>query len=83
MALAGVSGRDTGSDRSFKRIQEKAKEDTSVTVQRANLQGIMDQSNLAQKQQMVLLQGQNKAKSYRMMGYQSILNTAYGASKIT
>lgn len=83
MSLAGVSGRDTGSDRSFKRIQEKAKEDTSVTVQRSNLQGIMDQSNLAQKQQMVLLKGQNKAKSYRMMGYQSILNTAYGASKIT
>lgn len=82
MALAGISGRDTGSDRTFKRIQQKAKEDTSVAAQRLNLQAIMEQSNLAQKQQMVLLQGQNKAKSYRMMGYQSILNTAYGASKL-
>tara|TARA_R100001463_G_scaffold132876_1_gene193863 strand:- start:554 stop:1003 length:450 start_codon:yes stop_codon:yes gene_type:complete len=82
MALAGISGRDTGSDRTFKRIQEKAKEDTSVAAQRLNLQGMMDQSNLAQKQQMVLLQGQNKAKSYRMMGFQSILNTAYGTSKL-
>jgi len=82
MALAGISGRDTGSDRTFKRIQQKAKEDTSVAAQRLNLQGIMEQSNLAQKQQMVLLQGQNKAKSYRMMGFQSILNTAYGTSKL-
>ena len=82
MALAGTSGRDTGADKSFKRIQERAKENAAVTAQRSNLQGIMEQSNLAQKQQMVLLQGQNKAKSYRMMGYQSILNTAYGTSKL-
>ena len=36
MALAGISGRDTGSDRTFKRIQQKAKEDTSVAAQRLN-----------------------------------------------
>ena len=83
MVLAGTSGRDTGADRSFKRIQERAKEDTAKTASRLALQGSMEQSNLAQKSQMALLQGQNKAKSYRMMGYQTILNTAYGASKIT
>jgi len=83
MVLAGTSGRDTGADRSFKKIQERAKTDTAKTVQRLALQGSMEQSNLAQKSQNVILQGQNKAKSYRMMGYQTILNTAYGASKIT
>jgi hypothetical protein len=82
-ALAGISGRDTGSDRSFKRILEKAKEDAYKTASRVNLQNLMDQSKIAQQTQMALLQGQNKSKAYRMMGFQSILNTAYGTSKVT
>jgi hypothetical protein len=82
-ALAGKSGRDTGSDRSFKRILEKEKEKAYLTASRVNLQNLMDQSKIAQQTQMALIQGQNKSKAYRMMGFQSVLNTAYGVSKVT
>lgn len=84
IGLTGISGRDMGgADRSFKRIIEKAKENAYLTASRSNLQNIMDQGKIAQQSQMVELQGRNKSKAYRMMGFQSILNTAYGASKVS
>ena len=48
-SLAGVMGRDEGSDRSLKRLREKAKENNATTVARANVQLGADLSKFSQQ----------------------------------
>ena len=46
-SLAGVSGRDIGSDRSFKAIQEKANRQMATETDRAFLQSLQEQGKLS------------------------------------
>ena len=43
-AIAGVTGRDIGADRSYKAILEKAKKDNQKLAERSNYQNLAEQS---------------------------------------
>ena len=61
-AIAGISGRDIGSDRSLKAIQEKAKRDVGTDAGRARLQELVTLGKLSEAQQLAGERGRNRAK---------------------
>ena len=79
-SLAGVMGRDEGSDRSLKRLREKAKENNAVTVARANVQLGADLSKFSQQQQMATLKARNLSRAYRYKMFSSFATAGYQAS---
>ena len=79
-SLAGVMGRDEGSDRSLKRLREKAKENNAVTVARANVQLGADLSKFSQQQQMATLKARNLSRAYRYKMFSSFASAGYQAS---
>ena len=79
-SLAGVMGRDEGSDRSLKRLREKAKENNAVTVARANVQLGADLSKFSQQQQMATLKAKNLSRAYRYKMFSSFATAGYQAS---
>jgi hypothetical protein len=79
-SLAGVMGRDIGSDRSLKRLLEKAKENNATTVARANVQLGADLSKFSQQQQMATLKAKNLSRAYRYKMFSSFASAGYQAS---
>ena len=79
-SLAGVMGRDEGSDRSLKRLREKAKENNATTVARANVQLGADLSKFSQQQQMATLKAKNLSRAYRYKMFSSFATAGYQAS---
>ena len=79
-SLAGVMGRDEGSDRSLKRLREKAKENNATTVARANVQLGADLSKFSQQQQMATLKARNLSRAYRYKMFSSFASAGYQAS---
>ena len=79
-SLAGVMGRDEGSDRSLKRLREKAKENNATTVARANVQLGADLSKFSQQQQMATLNARNLSRAYRYKMFSSFASAGYQAS---
>lgn len=81
-ALAGSMGRDLGSDRSLNRLIQKAKEDTSVNVDRARVQLSMEQAQRSFAQNMAIQKGNNLARGYRYQALGSLMSGAYRASTL-
>ena len=79
-SLAGVMGRDEGSDRSLKRLREKAKENNATTIARANVQLGADLSKFSQQQQMATLKAKNLSRAYRYKMFSSFATAGYQAS---
>ena len=81
-AIAGISGRDIGSDRSLKAIQEKAKKDVSIDAGRARLQELLVIGKLASAQQISAERGRNRAKALRYQAFGSLLSNALKAKPL-
>lgn len=79
-SLAGVMGRDEGSDRSLKRLREKARENNATTVARANVQLGADLSKFSQQQRMATLKARNLSRAYRYKMFSSFATAGYQAS---
>ena len=82
IALAGVSGRDEGSDRSLKALLQKAEENTRIADNRARLQSMAQLSKFSQEAQMAVLRANNKSKAYRLQAFGTMLNAGYNTSKV-
>lgn len=81
-AIAGISGRDIGSDRSLKAIQEKAKRDVGTDVGRARLQELVTLGKLSEAQQLAGERGRNRAKAFRYQAFGSLLSNAMKAKPL-
>jgi len=81
-AIAGVMGRDIGSDRSLNALRQKADKDNIETIARANYQSLADASKYAQQAQMARLKASNLSKAYRMKAFGSLVSGAYQASLV-
>ncbi len=82
IALAGVTGRDEGSDRSLKALIKKAEENTRIADNRARLQSMAELSKFSQEAQMAVLRANNKSKAYRLQAFATMLNAGYNTSKV-
>ena len=82
-ALAGTMGRDLGSDRSLKSIINKAKKETSVTVDRARVQLAGEQAQRSFSQSMAIMKGNNLARAYRYQAFGSVLKGAYQVDRLS
>lgn len=81
-ALAGVSGRDIGVDRSFKAIQEKAKKEMSVETDRRYLEAVQQQAMLSLGKTIAAERGRNLARAYRYQAFGSLLSGAMKAQPL-
>ena len=82
-ALSGVLGRDLGSDRSLKAIINRARRETSVSVDRARVQLAGEQAQRSFAQSMARMKGNNLARAYRYQAFGSVLRGAYQANRIS
>ena len=82
-SLAGVLGRDIGSDRSLGRIIDKARRETSTEVARANVQLLGEQANRSLAQSMAIMKGNNLARAYRYQAFGTLLKGFSTASDLT
>ena len=82
VAVAGTTGRDSGSDRSYKRLLKKADKDNVEAIQRANYQALAEGSKLAQQAQMAQVKARNLSKAYRLKAFESIVSGGYQASAV-
>ena len=81
-ALAGVSGRDIGADRSFKAIQEKAKKEMGVETDRRYLEAVQQQAMLSLGKTIAAERGKNLARAYRYQAFGSLLSGAMKAQPL-
>ena len=79
-AIAGVSGRDMGSDRSYKAILEKAKKDNQTLAQRSNYQNLAEQSKYSQQAVMAVTKANNISRAYRYKAFGTLLTAGLRAS---
>ena len=82
-SLAGVLGRDIGSDRSLSTIINKARRETSTEVARANVQLLGEQANRSLAQSMAIMKGNNLARAYRYQAFGSLLKGYSTASQLS
>ena len=81
-ALAGVSGRDISTDRSFRAIQEKAKKEMSVETDRRYLEAVQQQAMLSLGKTIAAERGRNLARAYRYQAFGSLLSGAMKAQPL-
>ena len=81
-SLAGVSGRDIGSDRSFKAIQEKANRQMATETDRAFLQSLQEQGKLSLAQSMASERGRNLSRAYRFQAFGTLFSGAMKAQPL-
>ena len=81
-SLAGVSGRDIGSDRSFKAIQEKANRQMATETDRAFLQSLQEQGKLSLAQTMASERGRNLSRAYRFQAFGTLFSGAMKAQPL-
>ena len=82
-AIAGVSGRDVGSDRSYKAILAKAERDNKTLAARSNYQNLAEQSKYSQQAVMAITKANNISRAYRYKAFGSLIGGAYQASTMT
>ena len=82
-AIAGVTGRDIGSDRSYKAILAKAERDNKTLAARSNYQNLAEQSKYSQQAVMAVTKANNISRAYRYKAFGSLIGGAYKASTMT
>ena len=82
-SLAGVMGRDSGSDRSLAKVQKKFKEEARTEDSRARLQFLREQSQRSLGVQLAQLQGKNAMRAGRIQMASSLLTAGHHYSKIS
>jgi len=81
-SLAGVMGRDSGSDRSLKAIKNKMKSEANTTENRARLQYLSEQSQRSMGMQIEDMRGKNAMRAARINAVSSLLSAGNSYSKI-
>ena len=81
-AIAGVMGRDMGSDRSLKAIKNKMKSEADTTENRARLQYLSEQSQRSMGMQIEDMRGKNAMRTARINAASSLLTAGYQYSQI-
>jgi len=79
-ALLGVTGR--GQDRSFKRIQEKAKTEAATETDRKYLQSLQQVGKLSLAQTVATEKGRNLARAYRYQAFGTLISGAMKAQPL-
>ena len=81
-AVAGTMGRDLGSDRSLKRLIQRAKENTAIDADRARVQELATIGKLSQAQQIAGERGRNRARAFRYQAFGSLIGGAMKAAPL-
>ena len=81
-SLAGVSGRDMGSDRSFKAIQEKAKREMATETDRKFLQTLEQVGQLSLSQSIATEKGRNLSRAYKYQAFGTLFSGAMKAQPL-
>ncbi len=79
-AVAGTTGRDMGSDRSYKALLKNAKQNTKTLAQRSNYQNLAEQSKYSQQALMAVTKANNISKAYRYKAFGTIISGGFRAS---
>ena len=79
-AVAGTTGRDMGSDRSYKALLNKAKKDNLTLAKRSNYQNLAEQSKYSQQAVMAVTKANNISRAYRYKAFGTIISGGYKAS---
>jgi hypothetical protein len=82
-AIAGVMGRDMGSDRSLKAIKNKMKSEANTTENRARLQYLSEQSQRSMGMQIEDMRGKNAMRAARISAVSSLLSAGNQYSQIS
>ena len=81
-ALSGISGRDMGSDRSYKAIQERAKTQMATETDRKFLQSLNEQARLSLAQTVAMEKGRNLSRAYRYQAFGTLFSGAMKAQPL-
>jgi hypothetical protein len=81
-SIAGVMGRDIGSDRSLKAIREKACREADTAESRARLQFVSEQSQRSMSIGIANMQARNAKRAGRYKAMSSLLTAGYQYSQI-
>jgi type II secretory pathway pseudopilin PulG len=81
-SLVGVSGRDMGSDRSFKAIQEKAKREMATETDRKFLQTLEQVGQLSLSQSIATEKGRNLSRAYKYQAFGTLFSGAMKAQPL-
>ena len=79
-AVAGTTGRDMGSDRSYKALLKNAEQNTKTLAQRSNYQNLAEQSKYSQQALMAVTKANNISRAYRYKAFGTLISGAYKAS---
>ena len=79
-AVAGTTGRDMGSDRSYKALLKNAQQNTKTLAQRSNYQNLAEQSKYSQQALMAVTKANNISRAYRYKAFGTLISGAYKAS---
>lgn len=82
-SLAGVMGRDSGSDRSLAKVQEKFKNEARVEEDRARLDYLKQQNQRTLGIQLANMRGKNAMRAARINTATSLLKAGYQYSQVT
>jgi len=81
-SLAGVMGRDSGSDRSLAKVQQKFKSEASTEDDRARLQFLREQNQRTLGVQLANMRGKNAMRAGRIQMATSLLKAGYQYSQV-
>ena len=79
-AVAGTTGRDMGSDRSYKALLKNAEQNTKPLGQRSTYQNLAEQSKYSQQALMAVTKANNISRAYRYKAFGTLISGAYKAS---
>jgi len=82
-SLGGLMGRDIGSDRSLKAIEERMKREARTTSDRARLQYVSQQSQRSMGIQIAGMQARNARRAGQIAAVGSLLTAGHQYSKIS
>ncbi len=81
-ALSGISGRDMGTDRSYKAIQERAKREMATETDRKFVQSLNEQARLSLAQTVAMEKGRNLSRAYRYQAFGTLFSGAMKAQPL-
>lgn len=81
-SLVGVSGRDMGSDRSFKAIQQKAEREMATETDRKFLQTLEKVGQLSLSQSIASEKGRNLSRAYKYQAFGTLFSGAMKAQPL-
>ena len=81
-SLAGVMGRDSGSDRSLAKVQKKFKMQAATEDDRARLQFLREQNQRTLGVQLANMRGRNAMRAGRIQMATSLLKAGYQYSQV-